>query len=307
MSFSAAYFTHRHLLGIEGLSRPAILYLLDLAQQAADDPHGFGQASRFAGRRLVNLFLDTAQEGRQAFTEAGQRLGGEVVFAPAPERTATLTEIAAELNALRPDMAVVRHSEAGVAKFFARKLSCAVINAGDGAHEDPIAALIAAAAISRVRGGVDGLTTAICGDMLHSGAARSLLILMTCLGARVRLVGPANLAPPAIGRLGVEVFSDMRSSLRDADIVIVLPLDFSRHEGARVATKRDYFHFYGLDEEKLRFARPDALVLQAGSLAHGLEVAAAVADGPQSLIRWQAELAVPACMAALEALARNFA
>jgi aspartate carbamoyltransferase catalytic subunit len=307
MSFSAAYFTQRHLLGMEGFSRPAIMYLLDLAQEAAKNPQGFGQASRLAGRKMVTLFLEAAPEARQAFTEAGRRRGAEVFDAPVPRQSATLTEFAIELMAQRPDIVVLRSSEAGVATILAGKLDCALINAGDGAHEDPVEALTVAATICQVRGDVDGQTVAICGDVLHSGAARSLLILLTCLGARVRLVGPANLTPPAIARLGVEVFSDMRAGLAGAAIVIVLPLDFSSSDGAFVASKRDYFHLYGLDEEKLAFARPDALVLQAGALAHGVEIAAAVAWGEGSLIRRQAELAIPTRMAALEALARNLA
>jgi aspartate carbamoyltransferase catalytic subunit len=302
MSFSADYFSQRHLLGLEGLSRPALLYLLALVQEAANDPQGFGRASRLAGLRLIGLFIDAAPEVQSAFEQAARRLGAEVVFAQIPKPDATLSEIAAEVAALQPAIVVLRSPEAGFAKLVARKLDCGVVNAGDGAHEDPVVALNVAATIFRARGAVDGLTVAICGDALHSGAARSLLILLTCLGARVRMVGPSIPTPPAIGRLGVEVCSDMRAGLTEADVAIVLPL---ASQGDFVASRREYFHSYGLDEEKLAFARPDTLVLQAGLLVRGVEISADVADGTRSLILRQAELAVPARMAVLEALARN--
>ena len=285
MSFSAAYFTQRHLLGIEGLSRPAILYLLDLALEAAGDIRAFGRTSRLAGRNVVGLFPDAPVGARDALVEAGRRLGAKVLFAPPPAQGATLSEIAAGIAALDPAITILRSPEAGVAKTLAGKLDCAVVNAGDGAHEDPIQALVDAQAIRRAKGEVDGLVVAICGDALHSGAARSNLILLTCLGARVRMVGPSALLPPRIGQMGVEVFRTMRDGLDDADVVMMLS---GRGESADFP-EREYVRFFGFAHEKLGFARPDAVVIHHGPIG----------------CRDQDTAEVAVRMAVLEALAKN--
>jgi aspartate carbamoyltransferase catalytic subunit len=187
----------------------------------------------------------------------------------------------------------------------ARKVDCAVINAGDGAHEHPTQALLDALTIRRNKGRISGLNVAICGDVLHSRVARSNIILLTALGARVRVVGPSTLLPSGIERLGVEVYRDMRAGVRDADIVMMLRLQRERMNGAFIPSAKEYFHFFGLDEEKLKLAKPDALVMHPGPMNRGVEIDSAVADGAQSLIREQVEMGVAVRMAVLEALARN--
>ena len=209
------------------------------------------------------------------------------------------------LNAMRPDIIVVRHSQAGAAHLLARKVDCSVVNAGDGAHEHPTQALLDALTIRRNKGRIEGLIVAICGDVLHSRVARSNILLLGALGARLRVVGPSTLVPRSLERLGVEVLHDMARGLDGADIVMMLRLQRERMSGALVPSSREYFHFFGLDEEKLARAAPDALVMHPGPMNRGVEIDSSVADGPRSLIREQVEMGVAVRMAVLEALAQH--
>jgi aspartate carbamoyltransferase catalytic subunit len=206
---------------------------------------------------------------------------------------------------MRPDIIVVRHHAAGAVHLLARKVDCSVVNAGDGAHEHPTQALLDALTIRRNRGRIAGLLVAICGDILHSRVARSNIILLQALGARVRVVGPTSLMPVGIERFGVEVFTDMRKGLEGVDIVMMLRLQRERMNGSFVPSVKEYFHFYGLDAEKLSFAKPDALVMHPGPMNRGVEISSEVADGTQSLIREQVEMGVAVRMAVLEALASH--
>jgi aspartate carbamoyltransferase catalytic subunit len=217
----------------------------------------------------------------------------------------TLIDTAATLNAMRPDIIVVRHHAAGAVHLLARKVDCAVVNAGDGAHEHPTQALLDALTIRRHRGSIAGLVVAICGDILHSRVARSNIILLQALGARVRVVGPSSLMPIDIDRFGVERFTDMRRGLAEADIVMMLRLQRERMNGSFVPSVKEYFRFYGLDAERLAYARPNALVMHPGPMNRGVEISSEVADGAQSLIREQVEMGVAVRMAVLEALASH--
>jgi aspartate carbamoyltransferase catalytic subunit len=206
---------------------------------------------------------------------------------------------------MRPDILVVRHHQAGAVHLLARKVDCSVVNAGDGAHEHPTQALLDALTIRRNLGRIEGLTVAICGDILHSRVARSNILLLGKLGAYVRVVGPSTLMPEGVERMGVEVAHDMRLGLRDADIVMMLRLQRERMSGALVPSAREYFRYFGLDEEKLGYAKPGALVMHPGPMNRGVEIDTLVADGAQSLIREQVEMGVAVRMAVLEALAQN--
>jgi len=217
----------------------------------------------------------------------------------------TLIDTAITLNAMRPDILVVRHHAAGAVELLAQKVGCSVINAGDGVHEHPTQALLDALTIRRHKKEIAGLIVAICGDIAHSRVARSNILLLNALGARVRVVGPSTLLPAGIERLGVEVFTDMRAGIRDADIVMMLRLQRERMDGSFVPSVREYFHFFGLDVEKLAHAKPDALVMHPGPMNRGVEIDSAVADGAQSLIREQVEMGVAVRMAVLEALAAH--
>jgi aspartate carbamoyltransferase catalytic subunit len=303
-------FPHRHLLGIEGLSRTDIVTLLDMAEDAiAVSRQVEKKRSTLRGRTQVNLFYEASTRTQASFEIAGKRLGADVmnmsVANSSEKKGETLIDTAMTLNAMRPDILVIRHAQAGAVKLLARKVDCAVVNAGDGAHEHPTQALLDALTIRRHKGRIEGLIVAICGDILHSRVARSNILLLGALGARVRVVGPSTLAPASLARLGVDVFHDMRAGLANADIVMMLRLQRERMNGAFVPSSREYFHFFGLDEEKLAHAASDALVMHPGPMNRGVEIDSSVADGSKSLIRDQVEMGVAVRMAVLEALAQH--
>ena len=303
-------FPHRHLLGIEGLSPSDIEVLLGLAEEAvAVSRQVEKKKATLRGRTQINLFFEASTRTQASFELAGKRLGADVmnmsVSSSSIKKGETLIDTAMTLNAMRPDLIVVRHHAAGAVHLLARKVDCSVINAGDGAHEHPTQALLDALTIRRNKGKIRGLVVAICGDILHSRVARSNIILLNAMGAEVRVVGPATLIPPGIERMGVEVFTDMKEGLRDADIVMMLRLQRERMHGAFVPSVREYFRRYGLDAEKLAYAKPDALVMHPGPMNRGVEISSDIADGAQSLIREQVEMGVAVRMAVLEALASH--
>jgi aspartate carbamoyltransferase catalytic subunit len=307
---NAEVFTRRHLLGIEGLSRPEIENLLDLADSAVDVSRQVEKKrATLRGRTLINLFFEASTRTQSSFELAGKRLGADVmnmsVASSSVKKGETLIDTAITLNAMRPDIIVVRHHQAGAAHLLARKVDCSVVNAGDGAHEHPTQALLDALTIRRNCGRVEGLTVAICGDILHSRVARSNIIALSALGARVRVVGPSTLMPEGIEDSGVEVFHDMKAGLEDADIVMMLRLQRERMTGAFVPSPREYFRYFGLDAEKLAYAKPGALVMHPGPMNRGVEIDSLIADGAQSRIREQVEMGVAVRMAVLEALARH--
>ena len=303
-------FARRHLLGIEGLSRDEITGLLDESDEAvAISRQVEKKRATLRGRTQINLFFEPSTRTQASFELAGKRLGADVmnmsVAASSVKKGETLIDTAATLNAMRPDILVVRHSMSGAVHLLARKVDCAVVNAGDGAHEHPTQALLDALTIRRNVGRIEGLTVAICGDILHSRVARSNIFLLTTMGARVRVVGPSTLMPEGIEQMGAEPFRDMREGLKDADIVMMLRLQRERMNGAFVASSREYFRYYGLDAQKLAYAKPGALVMHPGPMNRGVEIDSLVADGAQSLIQQQVEMGVAVRMAVLEALARH--
>lgn len=310
MSNVGFIFPHPHLLGIEGLSRPDIEGLLALAEEEIILNRQIEKKkSSLRGRTMINLFFENSTRTQASFELAGKRLGADVmnmsVSNSSVKKGETLIDTAITLNAMRPDLIIVRHHAAGAVHLLARKVDCSVINAGDGAHEHPTQALLDALTIRRNKGGIEGLTVAICGDIAHSRVARSNIICLQALGARVRICGPVTLLPKGVERYGVEVFTDMKKALRGVDIVMMLRLQRERMNGAFVPSMQEYFHYYGLDREKLALAKPDALVMHPGPMNRGVEIASDVADGAQSLIREQVEMGVAVRMAVLEALARR--
>jgi aspartate carbamoyltransferase catalytic subunit len=298
------------LLGIEGLSRLDMQLLLDMADEAVEVSRQVEKKkTTLRGRTQVNLFFEPSTRTQSSFEIAGKRLGADVmnmsVASSSVKKGETLIDTAITLNAMRPDIIIVRHHQAGAVKLLAQKVECSVVNAGDGAHEHPTQALLDALTIRRRRGRIEGLVVAICGDILHSRVARSNIILLQALGARVRCIGPSTLLPAGIAGLGVEVFTSMREGLAGADIIMMLRLQRERMNGSFVPSVKEYFRFFGLDEEKLSYAKPDALVMHPGPMNRGVEIASDVADGAQSLIREQVEMGVAVRMAVLEALARH--
>jgi len=281
-----AAFHRRHLLGVEGLSRDEIVSLLDLAEEAVGISRQVEKKrATLRGRTQINLFYEPSTRTQSSFEIAGKRLGADVmnmaVGASSVKKGETLIDTAITLNAMRPDIIVVRHSQAGAVHLLARKVDCSVINAGDGAHEHPTQALL------------DALTI------------RSNILALGTLGAHVRVVGPSTLLPAGIENMGVEVHRDMKSGLKDADIVMMLRLQRERMSGAFIPSTKEYFRYYGLDAEKLAYAKPGAFVMHPGPMNRGVEIDSLVADGAQSLIREQVEMGVAVRMAVLEALARH--
>ncbi len=309
MSSSTAFplFPHRHLLGIQGLSPDDIELLLDRSDAAvAISRQSEKKTGTLRGRTHINLFYEASTRTQSSFELAGKRLGADVmnmaVGSSSVKKGETLIDTAITLNAMRPDILVIRHSSAGAAALLAQKVGCSVVNAGDGAHEHPTQALLDALTIRRARGNLGKLTVAICGDVLHSRVARSNIVLLNALGARVRVVGPSTLMPAGIERMGVEFFTDMKDGLKDADVVMMLRLQRERMAGAFVPSIREYFRYYGLDAEKLKAAKDDALVMHPGPMNRGVEIASEIADGPQSVIQEQVEMGVAVRMAVMEAL-----
>ncbi len=300
----------RHLLAIEGMHRPQIASLLDLAESyVLLNRTGKTPRDRLRGRTLINLFFEDSTRTRTSFELAGKRLGADVinmtVSTSSVNKGETLLDTAATLNAMNCDLLVVRHASSGAPALLAQKVDAAVINAGDGTHEHPTQALLDALTIRRHRGSLENLIVAICGDVLHSRVARSNIHLLGAMGARVRLVGPPTLMPAAAERLGAEVFHDMASGLAGADVVMMLRLQLERMARGLVPSAREYFRFYGLDAQKLACARPDALVMHPGPMNRGVEIDSAVADHPtRSVIREQVEMGVAVRMAVLDVLSR---
>jgi aspartate carbamoyltransferase catalytic subunit len=300
----------QHLLGIEPLSAQDIVTLIDLGERYVEVSRQIDKRQvLLSGRTQINLFFEASTRTQSSFEIAGKRLGADVlnmaVSTSAISKGETVLDTAMTLNAMHPDILVVRHPSSGAAELLAQKVSCAVVNAGDGQHEHPTQALLDALTIRRRKGRIEGLIVAICGDVLHSRVARSNIHLLNKLGARVRLVAPSTLLPTDARGFGAEIHRNMREGIEGADVVMMLRLQLERMNGAFVPSVREYYRFYGLDEEKLRLAKPDALVMHPGPMNRGVEIDSNVADGVQSVIREQVEMGVAVRMAVLDALARN--
>ena len=304
-------YPHRHLLGIEGLSPLEITALLDRSETYVEqNRQADKKQSLLRGRTIINLFFENSTRTRTSFELAGKRLSGDVinmsVATSSIKKGETLIDTAMTLNAMHPDVLVVRHPESGAVKLLSEKVNCAVINGGDGSHEHPTQALLDALTIRRRRGTLQGLTVAICGDIVHSRVARSNIHLLNTMGARVRLIAPATLIPPGVERLGAEVFYDMDEGLKDCDIVMMLRIQHERMQGSFLPSQREFFAYFGLDYAKLANAKPDALIMHPGPMNRGVEIDAEVADDfGRSVIREQVEMGVAVRMACLEILTEN--
>ncbi|CAN7502184.1 aspartate carbamoyltransferase catalytic subunit [Mesorhizobium caraganae] len=304
---SLPLYPHRHLLGIRDLSPADIELLLDRADRAvAISRQSEKKTSTLRGRTQINLFYEASTRTQSSFELAGKRLGADVmnmsVASSSVKKGETLIDTAMTLNAMRPDILIIRHQSAGAAALLAQKVGCSVVNAGDGAHEHPTQALLDALTIRRAKGPLSKLIVAICGDILHSRVARSNIMLLNALGAQVRVVAPSTLLPSGVEKMGVIVSRSMAEGLKGADVVMMLRLQRERMEGAFVPSVREYFRYFGLDAEKLKAAKDDALVMHPGPMNRGVEIASEIADGPQSVIQEQVEMGVAVRMAVMEAL-----
>ena len=304
---SLPLYPHRHLLGIRDLSPADIELLLDRADRAvAISRQSEKKTTTLRGRTQINLFYEASTRTQSSFELAGKRLGADVmnmsVASSSVKKGETLIDTAMTLNAMRPDILIIRHQSAGAAALLAQKVSCSVVNAGDGAHEHPTQALLDALTIRRAKGPLSKLIVAICGDILNSRVARSNIMLLNALGAQVRVVAPSTLLPTGIEKMGVIVTRSMAEGLKGADVVMMLRLQRERMEGALVPSVREYYRYFGLDAEKLKAAKDGAMVMHPGPMNRGVEIASEIADGPQSVIQEQVEMGVAVRMAVMEAL-----
>ena len=304
-------FPHRHLLGIEQLSQDDIRTLLDLADTYAElNRQPSKHADALKGLTQINMFFENSTRTQASFEIAGKRLGADVMNmamqASSIKKGETLIDTAMTLNAMHPDLLVVRHPQSGAVDLLAQKVNCAVLNAGDGRHEHPTQALLDALTIRRAKGRLHRLSIAICGDIAHSRVARSNIILLGRMENRIRLIGPPTLMPAQIDQFGVEVFDDMEAGLRDVDVVMMLRLQKERMDGGFIPSEREYYHRFGLDAEKLSHAKPDAIVMHPGPMNRGVEIDGTIADDiNRSVIQDQVEMGVAVRMAAMDLLARN--
>ncbi len=304
-------FFHRHLLGISQLNQHDIVNLLDRADAMVPVSRQPRKTlPTLSGKTQINLFFENSTRTQASFEIAGKRLGALVsnmsVRTSSVAKGETLIDTAATLNAMQPDVIVVRHGSAGAVELLSQKVGCSVINAGDGAHEHPTQALLDALTIRHHKNRISGLTVAICGDIANSRVARSNLLLLGALNVRTRVIAPAPLLPAGIENLCTEVFTDMNRGLEGADVVMMLRLQHERRDNATQPpispSIREYYRFFGLDEEKLARAAPDVIVMHPGPMNRGVEIDPAIADGPRSVITEQVEMGVAVRMAVLDAL-----
>ncbi|MBJ2152535.1 aspartate carbamoyltransferase catalytic subunit [Pseudomonas sp. GX19020] len=304
-------FHARHLLGIEPLSPMEITTILDLADRYVDlNRRTVKQSDTLAGMTQINMFFENSTRTQSSFEIAGKRLGADVMnmnmATSSVKKGETLIDTAMTLNAMHPDLLVVRHGASGAVNLLASKVNCAVLNAGDGRHEHPTQALLDALTIRRAKGRIDRLTIAICGDVAHSRVARSNLILLGKMGNNLRLIGPPTLMPSGFAELGATIIEDMREGLKGADVVMMLRLQKERMDGGFIPSMREYYHRYGLDAEKLAYAKPDAIVMHPGPMNRGVEIDGEIADDiNRSVIQDQVEMGVAVRMACMDLLARN--
>ncbi len=304
-------FPHRDLTGIAGLYPHEISFLLDEADQWVTHNRTHGKSDhRLDGLTQINAFFENSTRTLLSFEIAGKRLGADVVNMHAAQSSVkkgeTLIDTAITLNAMRADVIVIRHASSGAVALIADKVDCPVLNAGDGSHEHPTQALLDALTIRRHFGRVANVKVAICGDVMHSRVARSNILALTALAADVRVVAPATLMPRDIDRMGATPFTDMDAGIAGADVVMMLRLQNERMDGAFIPSTREYHMLYGLTEERLALAAPDAIVMHPGPMNRGVEISSNIADLPgRSLIAEQVEMGVAVRMACLDVLTRE--
>lgn len=304
-------FNEQHLLGIDPLAPAAISEILDLSEQYVDQNLRENKSSdKLAGLTQINMFFENSTRTQASFELAGKRLGADVMNmsmqASSIKKGETLIDTALTLNAMHPDLLVVRHPHSGAVDLLAQKVNCSVLNAGDGRHEHPTQALLDALTIRRAKGRLHRLSIAICGDVAHSRVARSNILLLGKMENRVKLIGPPTLIPSDFAEFGCEIYDDMDAGLGDVDVVMMLRLQRERMDGGFIPSEREYYHRYGLDGRKLKNAKADAIVMHPGPMNRGVEIDGDIADDiNRSVIQDQVEMGVAVRMAAMDLLARN--
>ena len=298
--------SQKHLLGIQDLSINDINLILDESQAFIKlNQSKNKRLNVLNGKTQINLFFEPSTRTQSSFELAGKRLGADVMSMnmgnSAIKKGETLIDTAMTLNAMHPDIIVIRHQDSGACNLLSQKVNCAVLNAGDGRREHPTQALLDALTIIDRKKKIQGLRIAICGDILHSRVARSNIYLLNMLGAEVNIIAPSNLMPKDIDRLGVNTFSDMKDGLKGCDIVMMLRLQNERMSSSFLSSNREYYEYYGLTPDKLNFAKDDALIMHPGPMNRGIEIDTKLADDiNKSVIKEQVELGVAVRMACLK-------
>ena len=297
-------FGHKHILGINELSREDIVTILDTAESFKEiNTRDIKKVPTLRGKTIINLFFENSTRTRMSFEIAGKRLSADTVnisaSASSVSKGETLEDTARNIEAMHPDIIVMRHSASGAPHYLAKRLDCSVVNAGDGAHEHPSQALLDLFTIREHKGKIEGLKVAIVGDITHSRVVRSNLYALSKMGAEVRLCGPGTMIPPGIEKLGATVYTDMNEAIKDADVVMMLRIQMERQGKSLIPSVREYAKFYGLNTSNITLAKPDALVMHPGPINRGVELSSYVADGPQNVILNQVENGVAVRMALL--------
>ena len=303
---NAVKISQKHLLGIQDLSISDVKLILDEAKKFISlNKSKNKKLDILRGKTQINLFFEPSTRTQSSFELAGKRLGADVmsmnITNSAIKKGETLIDTAMTLNAMHPDIIVVRHQDSGASNLLSQKVNCSVLNAGDGRREHPTQALLDALTIIEKKKKIEGLRVAICGDILHSRVARSNIFLLNMLGAEVNIVAPTNLMPKDIEKFGVKTFSNMKEGVKDCDIVMMLRLQNERMSSSFLSSNREYYEYYGLTPDKLEKAKKDAIIMHPGPMNRGIEIDTKLADDiNKSVIKEQVELGVAVRMACLK-------
>ena len=303
---NAIKISQKHLLGIQDLSISDVKLILDEAKKFISlNKSKNKKLDILRGKTQINLFFEPSTRTQSSFELAGKRLGADVmsmnITNSAIKKGETLIDTAMTLNAMHPDIIVVRHQDSGASNLLSQKVNCSVLNAGDGRREHPTQALLDALTIIEKKKKIEGLRIAICGDILHSRVARSNIFLLNMLGAEVNIVAPTNLMPKDIEKFGVKTFSNMKEGVKDCDIVMMLRLQNERMSSSFLSSNREYYEYYGLTPDKLEKAKKDAIIMHPGPMNRGIEIDTKLADDiNKSVIKEQVELGVAVRMACLK-------
>jgi len=305
-SNKAIKISQKHLLGIQDLSINDVNIILEESSKFIELNRSKNKKlDTLKGKTQINLFFEPSTRTQSSFDLAGKRLGADVmsmnITNSAIKKGETLIDTAMTLNAMHPDIIVIRHQDSGACNLLSQKVNCSVLNAGDGRREHPTQALLDALTIMNRKKKIEGLRIAICGDILHSRVARSNIYLLNMLGAEVNIVAPSNLMPKDIEKLGVNIFNDMKKGVKDCDIVMMLRLQNERMTSSFLSSNREYYEYYGLSPDKLNYAKDDALIMHPGPMNRGIEIDTKLADDiNKSVIKEQVELGVAVRMACLK-------
>ena len=301
---------NKDLLSINELSESEIISIINNANSYYHDNKITSKKKVLNNFTQINLFFESSTRTQVSFEIAGTLLGANVVNFPfnnsSQSKGETLLDLAATLNSMNPDILIIRHPNSGAVQLISEKVDCPVVNAGDGNHEHPTQALLDILTIKKRIGRIDNLKIAICGDIAHSRVARSNIFCHKKLGNKIRVIGPKTLIPKDIDKLGVQVFYNMIEGLRDIDVVMVLRLQKERMDGGYFSSEREYFHLYGLDDRKMKYAKPSAIIMHPGPMNRGIEIDGDLADNlDKSVITMQVEAGLAIRMSILELLLKK--